>query len=63
MTVLGQAIMYKGVRQKESRDTKVLNLSLSNFIVADDDLSFPEIIAAFLRVDFMLLSPSEQFFA
>jgi 2-polyprenyl-3-methyl-5-hydroxy-6-metoxy-1,4-benzoquinol methylase len=40
VTVLGQDIMYKGVRQKESRETKVPNLSLSNFIVAYDDYLF-----------------------
>jgi len=38
--MLGQDIIYKGVRQKESRDKKVPNLSLSNFITAEDDYSF-----------------------
>jgi 2-polyprenyl-3-methyl-5-hydroxy-6-metoxy-1,4-benzoquinol methylase len=36
VAVLGQDIIYKGVRQEENRDTKVPNLSLANFVIAED---------------------------
>lgn len=36
VAVLGQDIIYKGVRQEEYRDTKVPNLSLANLVIAED---------------------------
>jgi 2-polyprenyl-3-methyl-5-hydroxy-6-metoxy-1,4-benzoquinol methylase len=40
VNLLGQDIVYKGVRQKEKINSEVSNLSISNFIVAKNDYVF-----------------------